>query len=93
MEYKNSCGEAGMGCACVPEPIESLTGMMKTTCAIASDALNLTRRINDHLFGIGNHCCEKEANPKCFRDELAKTKCELLATVEELAKICDMLGI
>ena len=82
-----------MECANVPEPIEPLAEMMKATCSIASDALHLTRKINEHLFGIGNPCCEKEANPKCFREELVKTKCELLATVEELAKICALLGV
>lgn len=92
MNY-GTCNESKLENACCAEPMESLTDMMKSTNCIAQDALRMARRINAHLFGIGNPCCEKEAEPKCFRDELVATKCELLATVEELAKICAMLGV
>ena len=78
---------------CANEPLESLSDMMKNTSSVAYDVLAMVRRINGHLFGIGNPCCEKEADPKCFRDELVKTRCELLATAEELSKICAMLGV
>ena len=93
MTYEDRRGEAKLDCTCAPEPIESLTDLMKTTGHIASDALGMARKINGHLFGIGNPCCEKEADPRCFRDDLMKTRCELLATVEELAKMCSMLGL
>lgn len=93
MKYETCFGEAKTECACAPEPMESLTDMMKNTGDIASDVLRLTRRLNEHLFGIDNSCCEKEAEPKCFRDELVRTRCELLATAEELSKICVMLGM
>lgn len=92
MNYEDRRGEAKLDCTCA-EPLESLSDMMRSTGNIASDALSMARRINGHLFGIGNPCCEKEADPKCFRDDLAKTRCELLATVEELAKTCNMLGV
>ena len=78
---------------CVPEPSESLTDLMKNTNAIAYDVLNMSRRISLHLFGVGHPCCEKEADPKCFHDELVATRCELVATAEELKKICCMLGV
>ena len=91
MNYK-TC-EPVNDCTCAPEAIESLTDLMKNTNMIATDVLKMTRRINAHLFGIGNPCCEKEADPKCFRDELVATRCELLATAEELSKICCMLGM
>ena len=80
-------------CTCSPAPLSSLTEMLKQTHCIATDVLKMAYRINDHLFGIGNPLCEKEAEPKCFRDELEKTRCELMATIEELHKICSMLGV
>lgn len=92
MNY-GTCNEPMNDCTCMPEPIESLTDTMKSTRLIAIDALKMVHRINGHLFGIGNPCCEKEAEPRCFRDELVATKCELLAMVEELSKICSMLGV
>lgn len=92
MNY-GTCNENMNECTCVPETIESMTDIMKSTSMIANDVLAMTRRINSHLFGIGNPLCEKEADPKCFRDDLVKTKCELLATAEELQKMCSMLGV
>ncbi len=74
-------------------PMANMTDMIKEVSAMTADALAISRRINGHLFGVGNPLCEKEENPKCFRDELEKTRCELLATIEELSKICSMLGV
>ena len=74
-------------------PRASMTDMMREVSVMTADALCLSRKINGHLFGIGNPLCEKEADPKCFRDELEKTRCELMATIEELHKICAMLGV
>ena len=79
--------------ACDPMPVANMTDLMKETSIMATDALKLSRRINAHLFGVGNPLCEKEADPKCFREELEKTRCELMATIEELHKICSMLGV
>lgn len=92
MNYRNR-NEENMEHTCAPDTIESLTNLMKETSRIASDVLVLSRRINGHLFGISNPCCEKEADPECFRDEVVKTKTELLATAEELSRICEMLGV
>ena len=89
--YDNGCVRNGQ--ACDPMPVASMTDLMKETSIMAADALKLSRRINAHLFGVGNPLCENEADPKCFRDELDKTHCELMATIEELHKICSMLGV
>lgn len=78
---------------CAPVPMASMTDLMKEVSAMTADALSMSRRINGHLFGIGNPLCEKEADTKCFRDELEKTRSGLMATIEELSKICSMLGV
>lgn len=87
-----TCLERGEA-KCGDVPMANMTDMMKEVSIMACDALKLSRRINGHLFGIGNPLCEKEADPKCFRDELEKTRCELMATIEELHKICSMVGV
>ena len=92
MNYDNCCDPRDeMKCATVP--MASMTDLMREVSVMTTDALCISRRINGHLFGIGNPCCEKEADPKCFRDELEKARSELMATVEELSKICSMLGV
>ena len=73
---------------------ESLTGLLKDTGNIAFDVLAMSRKINDHMFGIGNPiCAEKESSPKCFRDELEKMKANLLAAAEELSRIMARIGM
>ena len=74
------------------EPVENLTDVAKQTRIIASDVLTMTRRIRSHLFGSDEAGCEKEAEPRCFRDELAAARYELMVTAEELTKISQMLG-
>ena len=74
-------------------PIANMTDMMREVSAMTDDALSLSRKINGHLFGIGKPICEKETDPRCFRDELEKTRSELLQTIEELHNICSMLGM
>lgn len=91
MNY-NTCCDA-RGAEKIAVPMESMTDLMKEVSAMTADAMSLSRRINNHLFGIGNPLCEKEADPKCFRDELEKTRSGLVATIEDLSKICTMLGV
>lgn len=93
MNYSNVAEKAKLEGPTTPAPAEGLTEMMKEASIIAADVLAMSRRINACLFGIGNPCCEKEADPECFRDALAKTRCELMATAEELGKICVALGM
>jgi hypothetical protein len=73
--------------------MENMTEIVKDTGRIAADVLGMIRKINAHLFGVGSLCCEKEDDPKCFRDDLMKTKRDLLVAAEELAEICVMLGM
>lgn len=91
MPYE-TCNEVKMGCT-PTVPTENLTDIVKDTSHIATDVLMMVRRINSHLFGLGNPCCEKEAEPKCFREQMVATRCELIATAEELSKIMCMLGV
>ena len=91
MNYDTCCDTRGESKVTVP--MVSMTDLMREVCCMAADSLNMARKINGHLFGFGNPICdEKEADPKCFRDELEKTRRELVATIEDLSKICAMLG-
>lgn len=92
MNYDTCCETRGAEKR-IDVPMASMTDMVKEVRFMSTDALSISRQINCHLFGIGNPICEKEADPKCFRDELEKTRCELVATIEELHKICSMLGV
>lgn len=87
--------EAKTTCECKPTPIpaESLTDIMREVSNITADLLGMTHRINGHMFGFGNSCCEKEVEPKCFREELQKTREELLTMAKELNELCCSLGV
>ena len=89
------CNESAGANACelVANPIESLSDMMQSTRMIADDVLRTARRINEHLFGIGVPCNEKEAEPKCLRDDLEKTRRDIKAALDELYQLCGLLGI
>ena len=79
---------------CVPAPNGSMTDLLRENSCVATDILVMTSRINSHLFGIGNPANEeKEAEPRCFHDELLKQRNMLLASADELCKICARLGI
>lgn len=94
MNNYGNCIEPTTECMCTSKPnIENLTEMMKRNRVMTTDALQMAYRINVHLFGIGSPCCEKEADPKCFRDDLAASNNELVAIIDELSKICTMLGV
>lgn len=90
---QGSCYKNEMNAGCGPAEPESLTSMMKETGAMAAEVLEMVHRIGGHLFGLGNPCEEKGGSPKCFLDELAKTRRELGAAVEELANLQILLGI
>ena len=93
MNY-NACNEPVNEVKCsTVEPMQSLGEMMKETRAIASDIFATIRKINSYMFGVLQPCDEKNTEPTCFRDELTKTKCELLATREQLYNISSMLGM
>ena len=77
----------------VPLPMQTMTDLVRETGNIAMDILVMARRVNGHLFGKNTANCEsKEAEPRCFRDEMEKTKETLLNTAAELSKILESLG-
>ena len=78
----------------MPRPMPSMTDTLKDSGNIAHEVLMMARTINAHLFGKSNlECAEKEAEPRCFRDELDRTKSTLLATADELRNIMAALGL
>lgn len=72
---------------------ESLTKMLDEAASLATDALLVARRINHHLFGIGEPQNEEKCNPECFRDVLNCTGKRLSELNVELARITDRLGV
>jgi hypothetical protein len=66
---------------------------MHETCALADDVLNLVHRINGFLFPENPACDDRPEDPRCFRDELLKTRYELNITVRKLAEMAGQLGV
>lgn len=93
MKYENACGcgtEAMM-------PMEDLTNMLHETWAMAQEAGKLADRIGNHLFGRREEtaCCgeEKRTDPVNFKEELDSTRCVLKRTIDDLAKLCTLIGV
>lgn len=95
MKYEN-----GNACGCEPAdmmPVEDLSNMLHETRAMAQEAGRLAGRIGNHLFGSkdGVACCgeEKRNEPINFKDELADTRRTLKETIDDLAKLCTLVGV
>ena len=93
MNYRNSEAKEACECSSANIPHESMTDMMRETSNIAADLLSMSRRINSHLFGQVNQCCEKEGEPTCFMEELKKTRGKLLEMAKELNELCCLFGM
>lgn len=95
MMYENETA-----CGCGPRdmmPVEDLSNMLHETRAMAQEAGKLVGRIGNHLFGSkdGAACCgeEKRNEPINFKDELADTRRTLKETIDDLAKLCTLVGV
>ena len=95
MNYENektcSCGPMGA------MPVEDLTNMLLETRAMAQDAARLAGKIGEHLFGNreGAVCCgeAKCAEPANFREALSEVRTSLKCTIDDLAKMCTLIGV
>ena len=95
MTYENEidCGRVTGS----PKPVEDLTDMLNETRAMAQEAGKLADKIGNHLFGNreGVVCCgeAKCAEPANFRDALSEVRTSLKCTIDDLAKMCTLIGV
>lgn len=91
MNYINETRTAAP-CENVPMPT-SLADQSRKARAVAEDVLCTARRINSFLFGGANMDPTKKDEAVCLRDDIAYTTETLVAVMEELGSICNMLGV
>ena len=73
-------------------PAQPVVDTMGETSAIAEQILRQVRRINEFLFAEDPALVAEDTNqPKCFRDELVKTRNVLGTASEELERIANRL--
>ncbi len=72
--------------------VQPLSSMLDDALNLTAEAVQMTNRINQHLFGIGQPK-EEEFKPLCFRDVLGDNISQLGRLCENLSKICVMLGV
>lgn len=79
------------------EPVQAgktMTEHMKRASAAADDVLRCVGRIRDHLFGAEPaENCEKLNDPRCFNDDVVRTSQTIHKALNELYKICALLGV
>lgn len=94
MNYVPTTAEANVRCDCGENalPSQPLVEVVKETGVLAEDILAMVNEVNELLFADRQECCETEAGPKCFREEMLRTRCKLAAACEGLAKLRCLLG-
>ena len=93
-ESEKTCS-VGPGCA-PGLPEENLTDVLRETRVMASDVLNMSRKIRSHLFGSREEPCTEEAkpvDPSCFREEMGELRRKLMNACQEIAEICTKVGV
>ena len=92
MNYETKCVPV-----CEPampsDPMQTLTGAMQKTSAVAEDVLRMAERLHRHLFVCDAPIHHQESELCCFADDVKKTGTLLLATAEELSMIMTKLGV
>ena len=79
-------------CECAPLPA-SLADQSRKARVIADDVLCTAHRINNFLFGAANMAASKNEESVCLRDDIAHTTETLVAVMDVLGCICNMLGV
>lgn len=91
MNYINETRTAAP-CECAPMPA-SLADQSRKARIVADDVLCTAHRINNFLFGAANMDACKKEEAVCLRDDIAYTTETLVAAMEVLGCICNMLGV
>lgn len=76
-----------------PLPMESITDTAQNALYLAADIRHMSRNLYRHLFGDASESCEKEPEPTCLQESVAKTRSILAETAELLANISARVGV
>lgn len=82
--------------ACNPygaEPDAALTAMMDVANNLSEECLHMARRLNEHMFGIGQPNGEPTGQPRCFRDLLSLQMGTLKKLRDELGQMLKEIGV
>lgn len=74
-------------------PEQTMADIMHETNQMAEDALSITNRLYGFLFPDNICSADRPEEPRCFRDELLRTRANLHTAVAKLAEIGALLGM
>lgn len=90
----NDCSNAGhAACSESALPNQTVADIMHETNQMSEDALFTTNRLYGFLFPDNICSADRAEEPRCFRDELLRTRANLHTAVTKLAEICALLGM
>ena len=90
----NDCSNAGhAACSENALPNQTMADIMHETNQMADDALAITNRLYGFLFPDNICSADRAEEPRCFRDELLRTRANLHTAVAKLAEIGALLGM
>lgn len=85
------CCDAGEAKSALPN--QTMADIMHETNQMAEDAMNIVNRMYGFLFPDNICSAERSEEPRCFRDELLRTRANLHTAVAKLAEIGTLLGM
>lgn len=98
MNYTDMPNRSVADCRCGSEegtilPNQTMADIMHETNQLAEDALSITTRIYGFLFPDNICSADRPEEPRCFRDELLRTRANLHTAVAKMAEISSLLGM
>lgn len=85
------CCDAGEAKSALPD--QTMADIMHETNQLAEDALNISNRLYGFLFPDKTCSTDRDEDPRCFRDELLRTRANLHTAVAKMAEIASLLGM
>lgn len=74
-------------------PNQTLADIMHETNQMEEDALSITTRLYGFLFPDNICSADRPEEPRCFRDELLRTRANLHTAVAKMAEIAELMGM
>lgn len=93
MNYPNTANEENKCEKSAALPTQTMYEVLKEISIMAGDARATVRSINSFMMAESADDSEKTAEPRCFREELMKTRYDLFRLNNDLSNLASALGI
>lgn len=92
MSYSDTADEKRM-CEAKAAPDPTMADILREVSTAAADALDMTHRLSSFLLADTTEENERFQEPRCFKEELVKSRYDLFRLNNELGKLASSLGV